>query len=410
MLGTFLRLAGSLFGWLVIAPIGLCIPRRKDWVAVIGRQDGRFLDNCKYFFLQATAQADRERFVFVTERADVQALVQSGGLEALRYPSWRGAWFLLRCGAVVVDEARWFAHGRFFFLLGAKKVQLWHGIGFKWVELGLWKHEAGHKHWFSNPLILIPRLVVYRFIGRRVRYGLFLCTSSFYYNEVFKPAFLAKQFLLAGYPRNDFAQNLQGKQLALAWSNVDDAPKSALPAWQVQERKLVMIAPTFRDTGSVPMQLSTDVLQRLDAFAQQHNVEFLFKFHPSEKNVDKVAGQHFHVCARDSDIYPLIPYLSALVTDYSSIAMDFLLVDKPLLYLIPEGDDYVEKDRQLQFDPFSMMPGPIVPDWDALMTNLLQQWVNDDYKHQRAALRMKAFDDLPQADATAKIIAALAVD
>lgn len=405
LLGLPISVLVSLIGWLFIVPIALLIPRRKDWAAVIGRQDGRFLDNAKYFFLHANSIAPTLRIVYITERAGVEEMIKIHGFQAVRYPSIRGAWFLLRCAVVVVDEASWHRHFRFFWLIGAQTIQLWHGVGFKWVEAKLWEHQTGSLRWFSNQVVRKFRMGAYKITGRRVCYSTVLCTSSFYRDEVFKPAFKAKNFLVAGYPRNDFAQALQSKYMDLAWCNVDTRVKKKLEQWQTEERRLVMITPTFRDSGNIPMQLDSTRLKEINDFAEQNKVEFIFKFHPSDKNADRISGKHFHICARDSDIYPLFPYLSALVTDYSSISMDFLLVDKPLLFLIPENDDYVEKDRQLQFDPRSMMPGPIVSTWGALLDSLLREWEYDNHQVERAALRSKAFDGLPQSEAVPKLIA-----
>lgn len=394
----------SLGGWFFIAPIALLVPRRKDWVAVIGREDGKFLDNAKYFFLHADLLEPYKRFVFLTERSDVRKIIVGGGMQAICYPSLSGAWFMLRCGTVVIDEASWYRRLRFFWLIGANSIQLWHGVGCKWIEAKLWEHQTGRFKWFSHPIIRNFRVLAYIVTGRRVNYSAVITTSRFYCDVVFRPAFKAKNFLVAGYPRNNFAIGLGDKYKALAWCNVDCYVKDRLAEWLSFDRRLVMIAPTFRDSGGSPMQLSRESLEKMDRFAESNNVEFIFKFHPSEKGSDRIKGRHFHVCDRDSDIYPLFPFLSALVTDYSSISMDFLLIDKPLFFLIPKNDDYIEKDRQLQFDPRSMMPGPIASSWNVLMSHMLKEWGCDSYKEERAALRDKAFDDLPQAEATSKIV------
>lgn len=395
---------GSLLGWLLIAPIAALVPKRRDWMAVIGKQDGMFLDNAKFFFLQATMSEPNLRIVWVTERDDT-AVLRCHGCEVLKYPGLASIWFLLRCAVAVVDEAAWFRRGRIFLLKRAAVVQLWHGVGFKRIELDQWRNEARRVCWMSHPLVLRLRLLVYRVTGRRMRYAAVATTSPFYRDQVFKPAFLAQRFPITGYPRNDFGRCLRDAFGELAWSNVDADVKQQLEVWKRLGRKLVLVAPTFRDSGSVPMHLADQALCAIDAFAEEHGIEFIFKFHPFERHTDRITGRHFHVCARDSDIYPLFPHTDALVTDYSSISMDFLLVDKPLLFLIPDGENYMQNDRQLQFDPRTMMPGPVVPEWSALLAALLAEWTHDSYAGERAILRRKAFDDLPQAGAVPILLA-----
>lgn len=400
-----LAVLAALAGWVLIGPVALLVPKRRDWVAVIGRQDGLFLDNAKYFFLHAAQEMPGLRLMFVTERTDVVILLRMGGMEALRYPGWKAVIFLLRCNCVVVDEAAWHRRFRAFLSIRARVIQLWHGVGFKWIEAGLWAHEVGSSRWFSARCIRPLRVFAYRITRRHMCYEAVTTTSRFYRDEVFTPAFLARHFPVIGYPRNDFARSLTERFRELAWSNVDADVRKSLKQWLDHSRRVVLVAPTFRDSGSMPMQLDDAARAAMQAFAATHGIEFVFKFHPAERNADRISGQHFHVCERDSDIYPLFPYAAALITDYSSIGMDFLLVDRPILFLAPKDDDYLENDRQLQFDPRSMMPGPVAGDWKTLLGFLEQQWAHDTHADERARLCDKAFDGLNQADAVPKLLA-----
>lgn len=399
------RLTGCIFGWLVIVPLAFLVPKRKDWVGVFGRQDGRLLDNAKYFFLQSSGKSSDVRVVFVTERRDTAETIRCFGRESCCYPDMNSIWFLLRCASFVVDEVSWYRRFRFYLLFRANIIQLWHGVPFKWIELEQWKNQLGSLGWASTPVALKVRLFFYKITGRRVRYAAVVTTSEFYRRHSFMPSFDSKIFPVSGYPRNDFAQSLAGKDLELAWSNVDEKIKGSLGGWKELGRKVVLVAPTFRDSGAAPMKLDTGSLEFLDQAAEKNNIEFIFKFHPSEINTDNISGRHFHICDRESDIYPIFPYLSALVTDYSSISMDFLLVDKPLLFFIPNNDDYMEVDRKLQFDPRTMMPGPVVSNWEALLQALLQEWSDDGYREERSSLRAKTFDGLPQSEAVPKLLA-----
>ena len=41
------------------------------------------------------------------------------------------------------------------------------------------------------------------------------------------------------------------------------------------------------------------------------------------------------------DINNILPEINLLITDYSSIATDFLLLDRPLLYVMPDYDQFL---------------------------------------------------------------------
>lgn len=401
--GLALSLLGSLLGWVLLVPVATLIPKRRDWIAVIGRQHGKFLDNAKHFFLQCDSQVPGLRLTFITERTEVVSLLAGSSREVLRYPGIRAVWLLLRCGTVVADSTDWGRHLRRFLLIRAHVLQLWHGVGFKRIELDKWRNETGSYRWFSQPWVFWLRICFYRFTGRLVRYGAVITTSNFYRDEVFVPAFLSDHFLVTGYPRNAFG-SFPADTGNLVWSNVDADVTRQLATWTQQKRKLVIVAPTMRDSGTAPMRLDSAAVQTIDVFAETHGFEFLFKFHPSESHTGSITGNHLHLCSPDSDIYPLLAHADALITDYSSIYMDYLLLDRPVFFLIPDGDNYARQDRQLQFDPADMMPGPVTNSWKTLLAALAAHQKIDAYIEARARLRRKAFDDLPQAQAVPKLI------
>ncbi|WP_372403642.1 CDP-glycerol glycerophosphotransferase family protein [Acinetobacter piscicola] len=407
-LASFLRLPAyallSVFAWIFIVPITFLVPRNKNWIAVIGRQEGKFLDNTKYFFLQANQDYQNKRFVFISEDMSVVSRLNNHGFEAFPYPSFKSIIFLLRCGVFVVDEATWFSKLRFFFLFGATSVQLWHGVWCKYIELSKWQHEQGDISWSSVKFLLSLRLFLYRLTGRRMTYDIVVATSEFYKKEVFQPAFLAKEFLITGYPRNSFGLNLTGKYKDLAWSNIDTDISHKLTDWKSKNKTLVLIAPTFRDSGTMPMQLTYQDFLLLNEFAVENNYEFIFKLHPSDTNKDFLKSKKFHIYQRDADIYPLFPYFDALISDYSSITMDFLHCNRPILFFIPENDTYIEKDRQLQFDPKTMMPGLISKNVNELVSGLLTEIGEDNFQHDRQLLKQKAFDKVIQSKAVNDII------
>lgn len=382
------EVVGGLLGWILLAPLIWLVPRRRDWIAVIGREDGRFVDNTKYFFIEASADpASGLRVVQVTEREDTLAWVRAAGRQALRFPSLDAFRLLARCGTVVVDSIEWTRRGRRFLLVGARRVQLWHGVGFKRIELDKWRNEAPSRRWMASPPLQAIRWLRKRLNGRIVTYDAVVTTSAFYRDQVFRPALLARDYPVLGYPRNCFGR-IDGAA-ALVWCNVDVAPRQ-LEAWREQGKRIVLVAPTFRDTRATPMGLDDATMREVDAFCRTHGFELLFKFHPYERGAASIRGEHLHVLKPDSDVYPLLPSLAAMVTDYSSIYMDFLLLDRPVFFLVPDLEEYVARDRSIQFDFHRMTPGPKLRSWPDLLQALEAD--QSGWASRRQELRDLAFD------------------
>lgn len=398
------KLILGLLGWLLIAPLATLVPRRRDWVAVIGRADGQFLDNAKYFFLQGAPLLPPDiRVAFVTEREDVVQLLAGTGYEVVRYPSLRSILFLLRCGVTIVDSSEWFGGMRRFLLLHTRLVQLWHGVGFKRIGLDKWRNQAHASRTLSMAPINLLRRGLHTLTGRLVRYDIVNTTSVFYRDEVFLGALPSRHYLICGYPRNTFG-DLIGAARDIATRNVDPSIALRVPQWLADGRRIVLVTPTFRDSRATPMGLTPEVVAMLDAFCEQQEVELVFKFHLLEQAQARVQGRHLHVFDAAADLYPLMPVSSAMITDYSSIYMDYLLLDKPVLFLVPDLEQYVHDDRQIQFDFREMTPGPKLVEWREVIDGLVMQWECDTYVGARARLRRLAFDDQDQREAVPRLI------
>lgn len=406
MLRQLTILLSGFLGWLLIAPVAVLMPRRLDWLVIIGMGGGKFIDNAKYFFVQgAPLLRPGIRVVFLTEHREVVTLLSACDREVLRYTSWGAVWFLLRCSVAVVDSGDWLLRMRRFLLIGAKTVQLWHGANLKRIGLDKMRNEASERAWLSSPLMMQLRILNGALNGKLVRHSLMVSPSAFYEREVFRPAFPANHYLVAGYPRNTFGRFENPALREAAWLNVDSAVRQALASWTAQDRRIVLVAPTFRDSRATSLGINASVAAMLDAWCERQRAEMVFKFHPFERGTAAITGRHLHLCAPASDIYPLMPLTHALVTDYSSIYMDYLLLDKPVLFLVPDLDDYVRLDRQFQFDFRKMTPGPKVETWQQLLVALEKQWQHDGFAAERAHLKQLAFDGLDQSEAVPKIIA-----
>jgi len=313
---------------------------------VIGRDQGAFLDNCKYMYLFLVGKPEIQA-VFITERRQVYDVLIDQGLPVVKYPGWKGIWTLLRAQVAIVDNIDWVSHFKYHLLWKSFKVQLWHGVGFKRIELD----NPAELQKMQSP---ITRFAAWS-LGRFPHYNLLISTSPFYTQHVFSQAFRYETILESGYPRNDvFFRPLDHRQL-----ETDEAVLDAVRHHRENGARVVVYVPTFREMANDSLFRVHMDTERLIKFARRYDLLFVLKFHPRFPATLRLdPGAPVLIYDHQKDIYPLLPLSSLLITDYSSIYMDYLLLDKPVVFFPFDCDQYIAQDRELQFDYDWITPGP----------------------------------------------------
>ncbi|MDE7088974.1 MAG: CDP-glycerol glycerophosphotransferase family protein, partial [Prevotella sp.] len=61
---------------------------------------------------------------------------------------------------------------------------------------------------------------------------------------------------------------------------------------------------------------------------------------------------------KNMDVYPILPFTDVLITDYSSIYYDYILMENKGIILFPfDYDEYIKNSRDLAFDYLTYTPG-----------------------------------------------------
>jgi CDP-glycerol glycerophosphotransferase len=114
-----------------------------------------------------------------------------------------------------------------------------------------------------------------------------------------------------------------------------------------------------------------------------------------------------------TDAYPLLAQASLLITDYSSIAFDYLLLDRPIIHYRPDHKDYQAVSRSLIDGHEMMVGGPCVYTLETLCDALESATAatidpeQDEHKALRAQLRERLFDH-PDGHASERVVMAIA--
>ena len=80
----------------------------------------------------------------------------------------------------------------------------------------------------------------------------------------------------------------------------------------------------------------------------------------------------------DMDIQRLIMETEILITDYSSIYIDYLLLDSPLLFYCYDYEHYLANDREMYFEYEEVTPGVKAKSFDELLGQLKEVTVSGD--------------------------------
>lgn len=97
----------------------------------------------------------------------------------------------------------------------------------------------------------------------------------------------------------------------------------------------------------------------------------------------------------DYDLYQLLMQVDVLLGDYSSVSLQFLLLDKPLVYVIPDMEEY-KNGRGFVFDkPEDFMPGVKVRNAKELFDFFENYKSNDNYYEERNRVKkiIHKYDD-----------------
>jgi len=178
----------SILGWSILVPLSFCYPKDKNSIVFFGGYNGQFSENIKYFYIymKTVAAAENINIYFLTGDSATYNALRERGETAVFEPSIKAVKILLSASVAIVDRMEWIHHGRFHLLFFARIVQLWHGVGFKKIELTNIKSNVFYKR---NKWIKLLTLVYRAVEGRYPTYSLGVSTSPFYTKNVFSVAF-----------------------------------------------------------------------------------------------------------------------------------------------------------------------------------------------------------------------------
>jgi CDP-glycerol glycerophosphotransferase len=264
-------------------------------------------------------------------------------------------------------------------LSGAVIVQLWHGAPLKKL------HADSPAVTSLGGLERIPGVAAllrtaYRKGTRRIS---LLPTSSGYFVPFLASAFnlLGGQVQVLGEPRAD-----------LLFTGPEEARRTAAKALlaphlgEFTDSRVVLYAPTWRDGDPDPGVPTELQWQRIQEVCERLDVVLFVRPHPLGVGEYNHASPRVRLltAAMQPESMPLLWGLDALVTDYSSMAVDYVVTGGPLLLLAPDLEAY-QRTRGLYVDYSWLAGGSWSTDWDQVLDRLEDVFTNPDAAAAAAA-------------------------
>lgn len=334
------------------------IPTDSDLVIFDDGGHCTFTGNKKYLYLGLSSEYNK-RCVWLTECSEIAGMLDEAGLNACRRDSIRGRVLSLRA-EYAVTENRYFEVSNAL-LYNSIKIQTFHGVPLK----QLWDDKMP---WWKKKL-------------NRYDYA---CVSGQVEEEAFRRFLHINKVIYTGAPRNDILFNeIEDSELGI------DQTTSELVQSVSDDECIIGYFPTWR-----PDNPNTNLLEleELNDFLKSHDAHFLVKPHPLWDPFGNVTEySRIHKSDKNQDTYPLFKHIDIMVTDYSSIYFDFLLLDKPVVFY---PFDYEEYSQEWGFNlPYERTaPGPKCSTFDDLLMQIEYNINNDDFGQHRKEVRDLVYD------------------
>lgn len=200
----------------------------------------------------------------------------------------------------------------------------------------------------------------------------YVLTTNAFVHEMEKKSITyapASRFLYGELPRNDVLFSHGWNELAVLTHKT--------------YRKAVMWAPTLRESRyyhrvdsdleypfGISLIYEEEQMEKLNAFLTKLDILLVIKIHPRQK-VNFAEKEHSNILYLDGDkvkqihAYKLLTQMDALITDYSSIIFDYMLLDRPIAWVLEDREHY--KIEYLMADPDTYMPGERIYTLDGLL-------------------------------------------
>jgi CDP-glycerol glycerophosphotransferase (TagB/SpsB family) len=361
---------------------------RKPNVWVFGTQKNFFADNTKHLFIYVTANSPDIKAVWITADFAVIRRIRAAGGKAYFRWSFLGIYY-------TISSKYWFitttvAEINYYTSKNSSIVNLWHGLPLKRIYFDTDNIEDYNR--YHHPSFL-QKIAFEPFTYRLSDY--LISTSKQISLDSFSSALKVQidNCLTFGQARTDIL--FYRKAEYLQWLSKWGSPslESLINMANVANRVWIYM-PTWREANPRFLEQVGLNFKRINSELKRKNELLILKLHPyTPKDLIDNLRNNSNIAIAESheDMYPLLSISSCLITDYSSIYIDYLLLDKPIIFFCFDYEEYIEKSRGFYYSYDEVTPGDKVFSAEELEGILCANEIKDEWGEVRGVIRNKFF-------------------
>lgn len=256
----------------------------------------------------------------------------------------KAIYWLMKSKYVFYDNSnlRISAHG------GQKIINLWHGTPLK--KIGFMSNSA--------TILTKNALNCYSHI----------LLSNEIQDDIYLESFNIKkeQILHLGYPRNDLLENT-GNKFCKVIENYDSFDKHIIwmTTYRITNDGISHTTNKNWSQTGIPLLTDKTILLEINEYLKENNTLLIVKMHQnnSQNNLTDINYSNIYYLSEDQvlreglQMYELLEDTDALITDYSSIYFDYLLLNKQIGFILDDLSIYKEKNGLYYEDIDKYLPG-----------------------------------------------------
>lgn len=337
------------------------------------QKNEKFSDNSKYLFEYLEKNSNYKQLLFTVDKRLYDELKVLYPNKVIYGISSKGFKTFFKAKTVLVstgiDRISYYPY-----LLSTKfknVIQLWHGSMFKRLvyQVKDWDKIKSRKE-YQKFTSFVACSTMEKFMVA--------CSFNMHIDDVW----------VTNYPRNDYVLN----------PSVDLSVENPY-----LKKKTILYAPTWREEGhKVEFFPFNDVdILKIQALLEEKDAYLLIRGHASEmeriaelynldlSNTSRIISAHQEIFPRTEQ---LLPHVDVLITDYSGIAIDYLLLNRPIIYLPYDLETYCSY-RGLMYEYDDFVAGPKVYSQKEFIETLHMYLESPEIDSDTRLLKQKQFHD-----------------